>query len=261
ITFYTDSSGEVAWLSMALEPAVGDIEFDHLPIVREYVVLRAAGPISVDGKLDDRAWKRAPYTEDFVAIGTGAPAERRTRAKMLWTDTHWYLAWTMDDPDIQGEMTEHDDDVWREDSIELFMDPDDNGRNYAQIVVNPLGTVLDLTMNRPFYAGGFGDDTWTLEGLQVAVQIDGTVGDAARKDKSWVCEMAIPFGALESAAPSMAFPPASADEWRVNLCRSERDTRSEEDELAHTAWSRTDGRDFHVPERFGRITFSDEVAE
>ena len=261
ITFYTDPSGEVAWLSMSLEPAVGDIEFDHLPVVRKYVVLRAAGPISVDGKLNDSAWKRAPYTEDFVTSSTGAPTERRTRARMVWTDTHWYLAWTVDDADIQGEMTDRDDGVWQEDSVELFIDPDGNGRNYVQVVVNPLGTVLDVVMNRQLDTGGFGDDAWDLEGLEVAVTVDGTVGDSANKDKRWVCEIAIPFAALEFAAPSMAFPPASADEWRVNLCRTDHDLRSDEDKVTYTTWSRTDERGYHVTERFGRITFSDEVAE
>src|SRR5579859_3316215 len=40
---------------------------DYIP-PRGYVCCRAAGPITVDGKLDDPAWQAAPWTDDFVDI-------------------------------------------------------------------------------------------------------------------------------------------------------------------------------------------------
>ncbi len=53
---------------------------------RGYVCYRATGPITIDGKLDDEAWKAAPWTDDFVDIeGNRQLRPRfRTRVKMLW---------------------------------------------------------------------------------------------------------------------------------------------------------------------------------
>lgn len=261
VTFHTDASGEVAWLSIPLEPAVKDIEFVHKPVVREYVVRRAAAPITIDGKPDDDAWRKVPYTEDFVLYTTGVRAERRTQACMLWTDTHWYLVWTMEDPDVRAEMREHDARIFQEDSIEFFVDPDGNGRNYAQLIANALGTMMDQMLNKAPSSGGFEGTSWTLDGVEVVVSVDGTANDSKDKDRQWVCEMAIPFASLASVAGSMSLPPTSGDQWRVNLCRNDHDRRSGEDKAANTAWTRTDQRGFHAPDRFGRITFSIEVAE
>ena len=43
-------------------PAVGP----SLP--KGYVAYRAAQPITIDGKLDEKAWKAAPWTDTFVDI-------------------------------------------------------------------------------------------------------------------------------------------------------------------------------------------------
>jgi len=261
ITFHTDASGEVARLSSPLEPAVEDIEFVHEPVVREYAVLRASAPVAVDGKLDEVAWRRAAYTDDFVLLATGARGELRTRVRMLWTDTHWYLAWTMEDPDVHAEMAERDARVFQEDSVELFVDPDGNERNYAQVIANARGTVMDQMVNKAPSAGGFESLSWTLEGLAVAVSVEGTANNSKDKDQQWVCEMAIPFASLASLAGTAGIPPKPADQWRVNLCRNEHDRRSGEGQVVNTAWSRTDKRGFHAPNRFGRVHFSSEVAE
>jgi hypothetical protein len=261
VTFHTNAGGEVAWLATGLEAAVDDIEFAHKPVVREHVVKRAPGPIEVDGRLDDAAWKKAAWTEDFVVHDTGAPTDRRTRARMLWTDTHWYLAWSIDDPGLAAELTEHDSNVWQEDSVELFIDPDGDERNYLQVVVSALGTVMDHSVSRASRAGVISDTDWTLEGLQVGVQVDGSVGDHGDKDKRWTCELAVPFAAIESASPAMSFPPVDGDAWRVNLYRTDRDLRDDDDTTLHTAWSRTDRRGYHAPDRFGRVVFSAEVAD
>src|SRR5262245_40785116 len=35
---------------------------------RGYVCYRAPSPVTIDGRLDDPAWRAAPWTEDFVDI-------------------------------------------------------------------------------------------------------------------------------------------------------------------------------------------------
>jgi CubicO group peptidase (beta-lactamase class C family) len=249
-TFHTDATGEVAWLAVPLEPLVDDIEFVHKPVVQEHVVMRASGPIEVDGRLDDGAWKKAPWTDDFVVHDTGIdPA----RARMLWTDTHLYLAWQIEDRNLVAEVTDHDGRVYLEDSVELFVDADGDGRNYLQAVVSALGTVMDAAV---MSAGGFGrnsDVEWTWEELEIGVVADGSVGDSSDMDKGWTCELAVPFGSIGAA-------PNAGGTWRLNLTRTDRNIDGEADTVVHTAWSKTDERGYHAPDRFGKILFSDEVA-
>jgi hypothetical protein len=63
----------------------------------------------------------------------------------------------------------------------------------------------------------------------------------------WTAELAIPFRALIAASPR------TGTEWRANFGRIDR-PKDREREL--TAWSPTGVRSFHVPERFGVITFA-----
>ena len=55
-----------------------------------YTAYRAAGPIAVDGRLDEPSWQRAPKSSAFVDIVTGEPAWFDTRVAILWNDDCLY---------------------------------------------------------------------------------------------------------------------------------------------------------------------------
>src|SRR5688500_5102352 len=91
-----------------------------------YVCHRAAPPITIDGKPDDAAWAAAPWSTDFVDIeGAAKPKPRwRTRMKMLWDDTHLYIAAEMEEPHLWATLTEHDAVIFHDNDFEVFLDPD-----------------------------------------------------------------------------------------------------------------------------------------
>ncbi len=70
----------------------------NIPRPRGYVAVKTAAPLTIDGKLDDAAWAAAPWTDLFVDIeGDAKPKPAlATRAKMLWDDTFFYVAATLD---------------------------------------------------------------------------------------------------------------------------------------------------------------------
>ena len=74
---------------------------------RGYVCYRAASPVAIDGRLDDAAWRDAPWTDDFVDIeGDKKPSPAlRTRAKMLWDDEYFYIAAEMEEPHVWATLT------------------------------------------------------------------------------------------------------------------------------------------------------------
>src|SRR5262245_39808456 len=79
-------------------------------VPKGYVVGRCERPPQIDGRLDDAAWQSAPWTDEFVDIeGDPRPRPRfKTRAKMLWDDSYFYIAALIEDPHVWGTLTEHD---------------------------------------------------------------------------------------------------------------------------------------------------------
>ena len=72
--------------------AAATLPADDLP--KTYECRQTSQPVRIDGKIDDPAWRSAPWTDDFVDIeGAVKPAPCfRTRLKMLWDDRYLYIA-------------------------------------------------------------------------------------------------------------------------------------------------------------------------
>src|SRR5262249_10094902 len=97
-------------IALACRPLEGEPSGLNYVPPRGYVCYRAASPVTVDGRLDEMAWRDAPWTEEFVDIeGDRKPRPRfRTRVKMLWDDQFFYVAAEMEEPHVWGTLTEHD---------------------------------------------------------------------------------------------------------------------------------------------------------
>ncbi len=227
--------------------------------IREATVGKAASPPAIDGLLAETAWQSAAFTEKFVKYQNGGETSLSTRAKFLWNDSCLFVGFVCEDPDVWATLTERDGPLWDGEVVEILCDPDGDGFHYFEIQVNPLGTELDLLMDKPYSAGGQADLSWNLAGLRSAVSVEGTLNDLEGPDTRWTCEVALPFNELSFLAPSMAFPPSAGDSWRILVTRYDYE-RTGDKTVEISSWNRTDSRGFHVPEKFGRIVFSDESA-
>ncbi len=110
-----------------------------------YTCYRAAGPIVVDGKLDEPSWLAAPRSPAFADIVTGEPAWFDTRVALLWDDDYLYFGFTAQETDVWNTLSERDSKIWEENDLELFI----AGENaYYEFEINALNTdlrsVLDL---------------------------------------------------------------------------------------------------------------------
>jgi hypothetical protein len=214
---------------------------------------RADSPISIDGKLDEAAWKAVSALGDFSCFLTrhGRPTYA-TRAKVLWDDRNLYVGFEADDPDVWSTITARDGNLWEGEVCEVYVDPDGDGKNYAELEVNPLNTVIDLKIEREENGAVTDVPTfvkWTAEGWTTAVSVDGDVADRVGKDKGWTVEMAIP---LADFAPLGGPPPKIGDTWRFQLYRIDRSNTLKDPE--YSGWSPTDT--FHRPSHFGYLTFA-----
>lgn len=250
------------------------------PGPREYVVHRAAAAPTVDGSLDDAAWRDAPWTDPFVDIvGGDRPAPRLlTHAKLLWDDGYLYIGAELEEPDVWATLRQADDTVWHDDDFEVFLDPDGDGLAYYEMEINALGTVLDLFLPRPYNQGGHADLSWEMQGMRRATALHGTLNDPADRDGGWSVELAIPWAALRPPPAAAAGPgeagraPRPGDTWRVNFSRVEWPvdivdgayrkaapsplTRHPED---NWVWSPQGAVNMHLPSMWGRVRFEGAV--
>jgi hypothetical protein len=226
----------------------------------------------VDGRLDEQAWVSAPWTADFVDIeGRDETAPRyRTRAKMLWDDTYFYIGAELQDPDLWATILEHDAVIYRDNDFEVFIDPDGDTHEYYELEINALGTVWDLFLVRPYRDGGPAIDGWEITGLESAVFLDGTLNRPTDRDRGWTVELAIPWLSLAEAA-NVPTPPRPGDQWRVNMSRVQWPLEVRDGEYAKAldpetgetgednwVWSPQGLVNMHYPEMWGFVQFSAE---
>jgi hypothetical protein len=232
----------------------------HGQTIREAVVKRTAFKPLIDGLLAETQWRAAGFTEPFVRYEDGSGTGLSTRAQFLWNGDFLFIGFTCEDPDVWATLSHRDDHLWNGEVVEILGDPDGDGRDYFEIQVNPLGTQMDLLMDRPYSEGGRADLSWNCGRMESAVSVMGTLNDDARPDTQWTCEVALPFDELAPLAPSMTFPPAAGDSWRILVTRYDYE-RTGDRTIEISSWNKTDSRGFHVPGKFGRIVFSDESAD
>lgn len=218
-----------------------------------------AGPV-IDGRGEDAAWKGAEWMDRFVDIAGPGEAGLGTRVKMVWDEKYLYILAEMEDPHIWATMTERNGPLFKEAAFEVFIDPDGDRKNYYEFEVNPLGTVLELTMDKPYLDGG--KSTYVgVEGIKMAVVVDGTVNNPADTDKRWTVEMAIPFSGLGKIVEGGGAP-AAGQTWRMNFMRVHVPHRVEGGKYVrdkpsdHWVWSRQGVVNMHVPERWGFVEFA-----
>jgi hypothetical protein len=225
-----------------------------------YAAPQAAGKVVIDGSLDDDAWSAVPWTEDFIDIeGTTKPVPpMRTRAKVTWDGANLYVAAELADPRVWATMKDRDASLFREQAFELFIDPDDDQRQYLELQVNPLNTICDLVMSKPYRDKGTPDVSMNLDGLRSAVRVNGTVGPpSGADDVGWTVEVAIPWMSLKPLGRDGA-PPRAGERWRVNFARMRRDAPDAASTAPRGAWvwSSQGAFNMHVPERWGWLEFT-----
>ncbi len=222
--------------------------------VPEARVKKATGPIEVDGKLDEAAWKGAASLKLRSADGK-RDAGRSTEVRVLWDEKSFYLAFECEDPDIWTAHRGRDSHMWTEDVVEAFIDLDPSEPGYVELEVNPRGDLFDGM----FFAHRKCVLMSWNPGIRVAVAVDGTVDRRGDTDRSWTVEMAIPVADL-APSPGVGKPGAElkpGTEWRINFYRNERSGGGAAaggggGELQ--AWAPVKD-DFHAPALFGRIVF------
>ena len=244
-------------------------------------------PPAFDGLLNQGAWADAPWTRDFGDIEgpiKDAPYYR-TRAKMLWDAKYFYFAAVLEETDLWATYDTRDMIVFHENDIEVFIDPDGDGREYYEIEINVIGTIFDLYLHRPYREGGPAEHGWDTANMVTSIKTFGTVNDPSDRDKGWIVEFAVPWsdfvpprhradGGPWTVAPikehlRRGAPPSPGDVWRVNFSRVQWDLKVEDGVYRKVegapeynwTWTPQWEINMHVPEHWGYVEFVAERAE
>lgn len=215
-------------------------------------VPRAGGEVTVDGKLDEEAWKTAVSSEPMVAPQNGGKMLPETRFRLMWDDEFLYVGYDAPDDHLHCEFEERDDAIYNQDAVEIFLDPDGDGKNYYEIQICPAGVIFDSLLTS--YRANAKDpecNEWDSE-MEAKVSTDGTLNDKEDVDTGYTAEFAIPFKDLEHA-PNI--PPRVGDTWKVNFFRLD-DAKGGKKAWA---WSPPMNNDFHNLGRFGVLKFVDNA--
>ena len=187
----------------------------------------ATGPVKIDGRPDEPAWRLAVVGSEMRVLGTSTAARLATRFRFLHTRDALLFAIECDTPPVRSrpQAKAHDDAVFGDESFELYLQPTAVGP-YYHFAAHLVGVQ---------YEGVGMDKSWNGEW---AVK-------TSRTEQGWQAEVRIPFSTLGLNAP-----PKIGGTWRFNLARNDRVHQQ-----YHT-WSPLT-RGFHEPKGFGMLRFVD----
>ena len=186
--------------------------------------------------VDDRAalaWQEVTPSSSFLDYHKKEVAEVQTGYRMVYDERNLYLQVVCHEPDItkiKAVCEIHDGAVWKDDCVEVFLDPDHSEVNYFQFVSNARGVRAEGRKAE--------DDT------RFTMAWNGAWNVTARVlADSWIIEVEIPFASLDVPQPK------EGSVWGGNVCRERRSGNVFE----LSSWA--PAKNFHHPRNFGWLVF------
>ena len=197
------------------------------------------GKITLDGKLDDPAWKNSavillsPFNQGKMPV--------KTTVRGLKDKDYIYFAFDCEEPEmkniIASKRDNDDPNIWRDSSVEIFLNPSGDRKKYYQILVNAAGSVSDLQNDKIGSGSGPADWTWNSDAIAKTV----------REDGRWTMEIAIPVKKL---------PGFNQEGFPANFNRN-RILDKGNDYITLYTWSPFLRNGFHDLQNFGSLRFGE----
>ena len=176
----------------------------------------------------------------LVDVVTGSEPRLSTIFRLFWNRERaaLYIRFDGEDDHAVANMTEHDDSIYEEDVVELFVSETGDLQTYKEFEVSPANVMFDavihnnpvdspIRVNREWHAIDWKTETYSGDGKFISI---------------WE----IPFCNFTGGTPS------HGAQWRMNGFRIDRGNNGADE---FTAWSPTGEVQFHIPNRFGYLRF------
>ncbi len=182
---------------------LAESEFEAIRLQKILTAVRIDERITLDGRFDEPAWKRAVPGSDFyqrIPL-TGAPATDRTEVRVLYDDDNLYVGIICFDPEpgriVVKELRE-DFDINGTDMVQLIIDSLHDRRSAFALSVNAAGARRDTQVSETGVSNNDWDGVWDVR--------------TGRTEEGWTLEYSVPFKTLR-------FSNAPSQEWGLQIAR------------------------------------------
>lgn len=223
-----------------------------------YKVARAREPMTIDGRMDEPAWKNAEVQPLSYFFRLDKPVERQnSKFRMLWDDANLYLFYECEDTSLTARETKFDGRTYLDDCAEFFVVPvPDSVYMHFGFEINITEVRYDYIVlwkyynNRTFFISGYNPE------YKVKAVCDGTINNDKDRDKGWTMEFAIPFTAFSNF--QYVTRPKPGARWAFQAVRQDRNSVDDRFRSTSTLFPIYVYRlDVHQPNRFGLFEFTD----
>ena len=198
-------------------------------------------PVSVDGTLDEKVWNESEkvFLRPFGKDSGKNDRALKTIVRAIHDKDNLYISFECEEPEMaivsSSERKADDKEIWKDPSVEVFLNPSGDRKKYYQLMINASGSLSDLSAEK---VGASQTHDWAWNsGATVAV----------KKNKgSWIAEIAVPIKNLPGFNP---------DGFPVNFNRNRILLKKDGDYVKLFTWSPFLRHGFHELENFGSIRF------
>jgi len=187
----------------------------------------------IDGIFSLTEWEDASRITGLLRILDGQLSmQLQPEIYITFDDKNIYFAFVSSfDRPLKREVSGKDENIWEDDSFEIFLDPQKTQSDYYHFVFNANGCYLDAIVKK-----GTEDKSWDANLIYKTSIIE----------NKWIGEVAIPFSALSPGV----LPEDKI--WGFNICRNYTNPK----EFCSFAYV---GRSYHNPGSFGTIIFKKDA--
>lgn len=218
-----------------------------------FKVKKTSKKITIDGKLNELAWKQAKVgTLDYFFDVVKPTDKQNSTFRMLWDEENLYLFYECEDQFLTARETIRDGAPYLDDCVEIFLIPVPEPINmHYGFEVNLYKTSNDFIYMNTIYKGEFISGKGFNPDFEIEFTINGTVNDNTDIDIGYTMEMAIPIKVFMGA--DKFFPVKKGSQWRFLALRQNRNDIDGDRRTASTMFLTQE--DVHDPNVFGLLEF------
>eukprot|EP00957_Ditylum_brightwellii_P008168 618483-Ditylum_brightwellii.AAC.1 len=245
---------------------------------RTYIAPYTPTPLEINGDINKEEWSRIPWSSPYVDITggeEGGPSStQRTQMKLAWDEEYLYIAAILhSDFPVVASFRNRNDPIYQRDSdFEVFLDPLHSCHNYKELEVNPINTVWNLMLDKPYVDDGHehsgriakeGDlFYYEVRNQKTATKIlSGSVNNQdVGATAIWAVEIAMSHDDTLAHISSSSRPKVG-DRWRINSLRVEKEEQINWSWQPQIIWDPAQRKfvgkvNMHLPDAWGYLQFA-----
>jgi hypothetical protein len=224
-------------------------------MIPEYPVMRVSASIPPHAAWDDACWRGIPEIQIASFHPQSSGHRPDTRVKLVYDGRALYGIFRVQDCYVRCTRLNFQDAVYKDACVEFFVQPRP-GAGHFNFEMNCCGALLSRYIEdarrRPdntfFRQAGL--PAAAASRIRIETTLTGPIEEEITEPLEWRLSFAIPLPVLEAFCGPLGDPRGQT--WRANFNKC-----AEESTHPHwAAWASIgEKRDFHQPDRFGRLVF------